>query len=687
MAETKHRGLRIALVILAVLIVVPVAAAALLALTFDANRLKPRLVTAIEQATGRSVTIAGNISLGLSLQPTLEVNNVSLGNGPGFAPTSMATLDRLDLRLALLPLLHRQVEIEQLDLVHPVIGLQIDAQGRDNWHFAPPPAPSPNIPQTPSRGGPRTTLRIKALSIQYGAITFADARTGAAFGANAVQLKATQDDPDGPIRLDLTGTDRDMPIAVSGDVGRPQDQFMRIALTLKAAGASLAVKGIAPAFAVSGIIPDLAALSPLAGTALPALHDISIQTNVAPPQGGTYANGIVLTALHVGAPTGDLGGDATVTLAAPLAVRAVLKGTNVDPAALMAALPAPPRAAPSPAVSNAAPPAAAPTMPPAGTAQAPGALAPMLISDRPLPFGDLPRIDADVRLTLQDTKVGSGKIALLSTHAVLHAGHLVLDPLAIDMPGGHVDATVMADASGAAALMVRAPALSIQPMLSAFNEPDGVLGTLEVKADLRGTGTTPRALASSLDGKAGLALANGEIDNRLLVAMLSRIAPEAGFLDLSGKAGRSALRCVAVRADLAHGVADLRALLLDTVPLRLTGGGTIDLGQETLALRLLPLARIGATGLSVPVNIRGTLRAPKAAVDTAGNGKGLGGIVMGALGADRLIAGAGQKDGCAEQLQLARFGDPGPLPAALPEQGAAKAPAQNLNNLLKQLLR
>jgi hypothetical protein len=117
-----------------------------------------------------------------------------------------------------------------------------------------------------------------------------------------------------------------------------------------------------------------------------------------------------------------------------------------------------------------------------------------------------------------------------------------------------------------------------------------------------------------------------------------------------------------------------------------TGSGTIDLGHETLALRLLPLARIGGTGLTVPVNIRGTFRTPKAAVDTVSTGKGLGGIVMGALGTDRLIAGAGQTDGCADQLKLARFGDPGPLPAALPEQGAARA-QPNLNNLLKQLLR
>jgi AsmA protein len=217
--------------------------------------------------------------------------------------------------------------------------------------------------------------------------------------------------------------------------------------------------------------------------------------------------------------------------------------------------------------------------------------------------------------------------------------------------------------------------------------PDGVHGTMDVRADLHGTGMTPHALAASLDGNAGLALANGEIDSRLLVWLLSRVAPEAGLLDIADKAPRSALRCVALRADASHGVVDLHALLLDTAPLRLTGSGTVDLGQETLSLRLQPLARIGSSGFSMPVDVRGNFRAPRAAVDTTGAGKSLGGIVIGALGADRLIAGAGQTDGCAEQLKLARFGDPGPVPAALPAQEAGKPTSSNLNNLLKQLLR
>ena len=494
MAEPKRHRLRIALIVLAIVLGAPIVGAVVVATTFDANRLKPRIIAAISTATHRDVTIDGPIRLGLSLWPVLEVDDVKLGNAPGFAPASMATLDRLDLRLALLPLLHRHIEIEQLDLVHPTITLQIDAQGRDNWHFDHPATPAQAATPATSSTTQRTTLRIETMTITDGAIAFADARTSASFALNAVQLTATQADPDGPIHLDLTGDQRAVPLAVAGDIGRPHDGFMPIDLTAKAAGGSLTVKGAAPRFAVTGSIPDVAALSSLTGASLPAWRDVSFRADLAPPNGETYASGIVLGGLRLSSPLGTLAGNATVTFATPIAVSATLQGSKLDPAALIAALPPPPTApAPPPASGPAATALPSPATPvPVSSAST----AARLISDRPLPFGSLPRVDADLRLTLHDTKVGSGTVGTIATHAVLHAGRLVLDPLAADLPGGHVDASAMADASGAVAVTLRAPSLSIQPFLAAFDQPDGVLGSVAVRADLHGAGMTPHALAA-----------------------------------------------------------------------------------------------------------------------------------------------------------------------------------------------
>src|SRR6185295_10170203 len=105
------RPLRIGLWSFAGLIGVLIVAVTVIAISFDPNSLKPRVEAAVKQATGRDLTLLGNISLGLSLQPTLVVQGVSLANPPGFSRPQMATLEQLDLRLALIPLLSSRVDI------------------------------------------------------------------------------------------------------------------------------------------------------------------------------------------------------------------------------------------------------------------------------------------------------------------------------------------------------------------------------------------------------------------------------------------------------------------------------------------------------------------------------------------------------------------------------------------------
>src|SRR5215471_9344324 len=74
---------------------------AVAALSFDPDSLKQRIIAAVKQATGRDVTL-GPLRLGLALQPTLVARDVSFANPPGFSRPQMATLEELDLKLALL---------------------------------------------------------------------------------------------------------------------------------------------------------------------------------------------------------------------------------------------------------------------------------------------------------------------------------------------------------------------------------------------------------------------------------------------------------------------------------------------------------------------------------------------------------------------------------------------------------
>src|SRR5579862_8134753 len=131
------RPVRIGLWSLAVVVGLAVIGAGIFLATFDPDSLKPRIVAAVKQQTGRDLTLQGPIRVGLSLRPTHTVQGVAFANPPGFSQPQMATLDRLDLRLSLIPLLSHQIEIDRLVLIKPDILLETNAKGQRNWQFAP----------------------------------------------------------------------------------------------------------------------------------------------------------------------------------------------------------------------------------------------------------------------------------------------------------------------------------------------------------------------------------------------------------------------------------------------------------------------------------------------------------------------------------------------------------------------
>src|SRR5579862_8078266 len=92
-----------------------------------------QLVALVNQATGRTLTIAGPVRLSFLPQIEVEANDVSLSNAPGAVSPDMMKLKQLQVRLRFLPLLHGAVELGRFVLNQPEISLEVDKNGRPNW--------------------------------------------------------------------------------------------------------------------------------------------------------------------------------------------------------------------------------------------------------------------------------------------------------------------------------------------------------------------------------------------------------------------------------------------------------------------------------------------------------------------------------------------------------------------------
>ncbi len=774
--RTLPRGVRIGLWSLAGVVGLVVVAGVIVALSFDPDSLKPRVEAAVKQATGRELTLAGRIRLGLSLRPTLTVNGASLANPPGFSRPAMATLERLDVKLALIPLLRRQIEIDQLVLVKPDIMLETNAQGRPNWQFAPQTSPSAPQPSAAASQKNASAISVADVRIDNGTLTWRDDVTGRNAVLGITSARATAASPDSDLHVTASATYNGAPFTLAGDFGpliRLQEAGASGAwpakLQMEAAGAKLALDGTIAqpqevkgyAIKVAADVPDLAALAPfLPGQRLPPLHDVSLAAQVADsgaavPQisgltlhvgasdlsgtvaglkldkldvtaaqldqpahvagQGSFDNSPATLAGTVGAPAGLLSG-AKATAPMPIDLELHALGSNLTVKGTAARTP---DGRPSvqaavasdmidlDAVSAAlakptGPVATAPASPPAAKPTAGG----RVIPDTPIPFEPLRLANADVKLSIAQLKSHGVLYRAIATHLSLQDGRLRLDPVAADLPEGHLDATLSADATQAAppvALRLRIPVLALKPLLAAMGEPDYINGNMNVQADLHGAGASPHAIAASLDGSLGLSLANGTIDNRLLGSTLGSVLREVNLLDLVGRGGASQVQCFAARLDANHGIATVRSLVFASSLLSMDGDGSLNLGNETLDLRVRPETRIAGTGLVVPMRITGPFRSPSSAPDPTAtvtqNAGTVAGAVLGNTTPMGLIAGAlgvkqlqgGSEADCGAALAAARgtavpAAQSNPAPQAAPQQ-KQKQKLPDVGSALKQLFR
>ena len=171
--------------------VVVVLVLALLPQFLDVNHYRPRIQAELQNRLGRPVTL-GNIKASF-LPPSLIVKDVVIGEDSRFGAGPFAKAQELDVRVALLPLLRKDLQVKSLRLMNPDIELIKNQEGQ--WNYAslgqtsttaPNPAPQPSDkpvkPQKPSAAPagesqqPSTAsqLSLDHLEIANGRLRFMD---------------------------------------------------------------------------------------------------------------------------------------------------------------------------------------------------------------------------------------------------------------------------------------------------------------------------------------------------------------------------------------------------------------------------------------------------------------------------------------------------------------------------------
>lgn len=153
----------------------------------DVEKFKPLIVSAVHDATGRSLTIAGGMELEVFPRLTLRATEAELGNAEGFHGPFL-TLAGLELQVRLMPLLSARLEVEAVEMNGLALHLVTDRNGRNNWDdlvAAWDPSENPSaaadnasLPDqsSPSRGSALAALIVDGLEVSEARIAWTDQR-------------------------------------------------------------------------------------------------------------------------------------------------------------------------------------------------------------------------------------------------------------------------------------------------------------------------------------------------------------------------------------------------------------------------------------------------------------------------------------------------------------------------------
>lgn len=124
---------KLSAILCAVVMVLIIAAIFVVFSVADPNDYKEEIAGAVHKATGRDLSIQGNIDLSVFPWLGLKLGSVTLGNAPLFGKSPMAKVQNADIKLGLIPLLRKKLDIKRIVLSGLDVSLIREKDGKTNW--------------------------------------------------------------------------------------------------------------------------------------------------------------------------------------------------------------------------------------------------------------------------------------------------------------------------------------------------------------------------------------------------------------------------------------------------------------------------------------------------------------------------------------------------------------------------
>jgi uncharacterized protein involved in outer membrane biogenesis len=269
------------------IVVILITAAYIYLNTYDYNKLKPLVSQWVEDATGRKLSLDGEVEFEFGFLPALSVTNVALANVSWGSRPQMIEIERLQAEVQLLPLLFKDLDIEYIRLSGVKVLLETGPGAQVNWDF---PAGSNSAGSigvfTP------TAVEINRVGIENLALTFRPNRTRPPTQLTLASLEMNRQENEDALAFKLRADYKGQPLTLSGKTGRLRDVFTHrrfpVELSGKLADAAVTINGaIEDALPLRGIDvkarlsgSNFTSLGPVLDIQLPATKSFDMSTHI-----------------------------------------------------------------------------------------------------------------------------------------------------------------------------------------------------------------------------------------------------------------------------------------------------------------------------------------------------------------------------------------------------------------------
>jgi AsmA protein len=561
------------------LVLLAVAAAIVLALTFDPNQYKDEVEKLVKERTGRTLKFHGDVKLAFWPSLGVSVGKVTLSRRA--SPYDFAAFDSAHVSVGLVPLLRGQVAVDQVRIAGLKASVIRAKDGKFDFHDllgaggAQKPAPAP-APGTPAK----VQFDVAGIRLEQGTLVYTDEGTGQTLEIANLELRTGRIAEDVPGKLSLGAQVKgknplvDLKLALeSGYRLAPSRQEYALAgLNLRLDGAAAQFSRLA--LTLAGDVRADVAKESVAADLVAKFDETTVKAK---------ATMTKFDAPHYGF------------------------DVDVDKLNLDRYLAASPTAKPAKGAGD------------------------KVDVDVPVDLSGLKGLKADGKLAVGALQVQGLKLAEVKAQLKVAGGRADLAPHSAKLYEGTLAGALSLNAAGnRIALKEALTNIAIGPLVKDAAGRDAVEGRGNIALDVTAAGATVNAMKKALAGTARVALRDGAVKGINLTEALRKTKAAFGSRSAQQQPSDTSQRTdfseMTASFVIKNGVARNDDLEVKAPLLRVGGAGDIDIGNARL--NYLAKATVVATskgqggadldhlaGLTIPVKLTGPFDAPKYEID------------------------------------------------------------------------